>query len=92
MMGAMIPQERGIKGDPNGNPCHLLDLMCHYQIILPLNYVGPRPSFGKTWSYLSHFWTSTCWSKKECPGEVEIVDLTHFLGLCGPSKGSSRVL
>jgi hypothetical protein len=46
----------------------------------------------KPGSNLANFWTSTHWSKKEHPGGAEIVDLTHCLGLCGPSKGSCRVL
>jgi hypothetical protein len=46
----------------------------------------------KPWSDLAHFWTLTHCLKKECPGRADIMDLTHFLGLFGPSKGSSRVL
>jgi hypothetical protein len=46
----------------------------------------------KLWSSLDHFWTSTHWSTKERQGRADIAYLTHFLGLCGPSKGSSRVL
>jgi hypothetical protein len=42
---------------------------------------------GKLWSDLAHFWTSTHWSKKECPGGAEIMDLTHFLGYVDPIKG-----
>jgi hypothetical protein len=47
---------------------------------------------GKLWPSLAQFWTSTRWSKKESPGRDEITDITHFLGLCGPNKGPSRVL
>jgi hypothetical protein len=42
----------------------------------------------KPWLGLTTFWTSTHWWRKEHLGRVEIVDLTNFCGLCGPSKGS----
>jgi hypothetical protein len=42
---------------------------------------------GKPWSDLAHFWTSTHWSKKECPGGAEIADLTYFVGYVDPVRG-----
>jgi hypothetical protein len=42
---------------------------------------------GKLCSSLTHFWTSTHWSNKECPGRAEIMDLTDFEGYVDPVKG-----
>jgi len=41
----------------------------------------------KPWSELTHFWTSTLWSKIEHPGGAEIADLTDFAGYVDPIRG-----
>jgi hypothetical protein len=46
----------------------------------------------KPWSVLTTFWTSTCWSKMECPGGAEIMDITCFVGYLDPTRGSSGFL
>jgi hypothetical protein len=41
----------------------------------------------KPWSGLTTFWTSTHWSRKECPHGAEIMDLTYFSGYVDPTSG-----
>jgi hypothetical protein len=50
--------------------------------------VDPRPIFEETLVGFDHFWTSTGWSKMECPRRAEIMGSHLF---CGPKNGFIRV-
>jgi hypothetical protein len=41
----------------------------------------------KPWSSLTTFWTSTHWSRKECPSGADIIDITYFVGYVYLTRG-----
>jgi hypothetical protein len=59
-------------------PCHAFP--CH---AIPCLLLALDQFLKKPWSDLTHFWTSTRWSKMEHLGGAEIVDLIDFFGLMG---------